>query len=212
MQEGLEDQGLEEIKSTAPNISTHWSKIVPGENGHEANRADYLPFEGGLIGSKGQPVPLALKVMPFVCFVLYQITYEPYTYYGSDSENYTAMFMVLLGFASVIGIILWRRYRRGFLNVYYRGTYIQPKGDNNIVNQNDWEFSVDLMISINSHVAPFINYEAGLELVEPMFTFVKTNKRSIFKDNSFTKIQATMVSSNPEDFEQRFPVEYATKE
>lgn len=207
IQEALEDQGLEEIKSTLPSISTHWSKVVPGENGHEANRADYLPFEGGLIGSKGQPVPLGLKIMPFVFFILFQITYNPYEY-----ENYAAMFMGFLGFSSIIAIILWRRYRRGFLNIYYRGTYIQPKGDNGASgHHNDWEFSIDLMISINSHVAPFINYEAGLALVEPMFTFVRTNERSIFEDNTFNKIQSTMISSNPEEFEQRFPVEYTNK-
>ncbi len=99
VEEALEDQGVTDINSTGPNIQTHWTKIVPGENGKEANFADYMPFEGGFTGRRGEAVPSWIRLAIFGAAAL--------VFLGATTQ---AVVLTVIGFLGAVGLSMYVAY------------------------------------------------------------------------------------------------------
>lgn len=199
VQEALEDQGVADITSFEPEIINHWSKVPHGQNGKEKNISDYCAFEGGLKGSKGEPVPtwltIAIIVTPIFFYFVNLATYSPY-----DPD--TSLFMTFLGFIAEMGLVYyawyWKTYKRGQVALLYRGIYQLPTDK----NTTGWRFSVDIMLSVD------VKKPIGLPLVKPVYQLITADLMNQLRPNNVIKRQPEKVSMVPQDFERRFPVEY----
>jgi hypothetical protein len=191
IQETLEDQGVADITEYYPSIINHWSKVPIGEGGQEKNTSDYCAFEGAIKGSRGEPVPVWLKVVaflfPFLGFTLAQ---------SAESPLVLVLFG-LLWLASLYGIWYWKKFRRGDVCMLYRGIYLQPLEAS---SQNSWTFSVDIMLSVN------IMKPIGKPLVEPVYQAITNNLLTEIKSTGNAKILPELISMVPDELERRFPI------
>lgn len=204
IQEALEDQGVADITTFDPEIITHWSKVPKFENGNEKNISDYCAFEGGLKGSKGEPVPVWLKVaiilVPMLGFMM-SANIGSDSYYDSDASRNATIVMMLTVLAT-LGLSYfawyWKTYKRGQVALLYRGIYQLPQDK----NTTGWQFSVDIMLSVD------VKKQIGLPTVKPAYELITQNLESLLRAESVIKEQPEKISMKPQDFETRFPVQY----
>ena len=193
LEESLEDQGVSDIKGEGPTVITHWTKVVPGENGKESNVADYMSFEGHISGRRGEPVPAWAKLGRILSIVL--------TFIGGAAQLPLLLILGLLGgFGFSLFIWYWNKFRCGQVTCLYRGTYMQPAEE---TRKNDWRFSLDLMCSIN------LEKEIGKAVVDPIYAYMETSLLNDISKSKGTRTQPELISRKKDSFEVRFPVQGA---
>ena len=196
IEEALEDQGVSDINSNGPNIQTHWTKIVPGENGKESNVADYMPFEGGFTGSRGEAVPSWVKLAIFGAAALVLL--------GGAAQVVALSILGILGVAGLsIFTWYWKTYRCGTVSMLYRGTYMKPENDS--ANPNDWRFSVDMMFSVNVK-KPMVGTAIGSEVVAPIYAYIESSLTNDLRSERTLRSMPELVSRKASDYEKRFPM------
>ena len=192
MEECLEDQGVSNIRASEPTVTKHWTKVVPGENGKEANVADYMSFEGWLTGRRGEPVPAWAKLGRILSLVFVPI--------GGMIDPAIATLAVLAAIGFSYFISYWNRYRCGQIYTLYRGTYMEPTDS---TRKNDWQFSMDLMVSIN------LEKPIGKAVVDPIYAYVEGALLRELSTSKGLRSQPELISLKKDQFEMRFPVKGA---
>ena len=194
IQDSLEDQGVADIKAYAPSLSTHWSKVPTGEGGNERNVSDYCVFEGGLKGSRGEPVPVWLKVLCVLAPVL--------GFMAANVANQGTLLVlgVLVGLGAFLYMSYLKKYRRGDVEMLYRGIYLAPEHLN--PGQLSWRFSVDLMFSVN------VKKPIGKPMVEPVYQAIVQDLLAQIKSNTKYKMLPELITLDPKALEARFPVQH----
>ena len=196
VEEALEDQGVASISGSGPSVSSYWTPLVPGENGTDTNVADYMSFEGGLTGKRGEPIPLWIKLGIVISFLIAQvlptITFEP---------------LVIVFWWIVTGVfaglaVYWRMYKKGTVAMRYRGTYTRQ----NTGQGHHGKFSVDLMFSVNVK-KPLFGEAIGMTVIEPIYNYIETSLCADLETSRPLRFLPEMVSRNKNDYEDRFPVE-----
>jgi hypothetical protein len=196
IEEALEDQGVTNVNSVGPVCVNHWTKVVPGENGHVANVADYMPFEGGFTGSRGEALPSFLKLAMFVTVLLALVLSALNPIVG------------LLGWIGAFGLAVfiwhWNTYRRGTVSMLYRGMYTIPDDDS--AKGNDWKFTVDMMFSVNVK-KPLIGEAIGSEVVAPIYAYIEESLRNDLTTTKGLRFLPELITRKRSQLEMRFPVE-----
>ena len=196
IEEALEDQGVSNVKPIGPVCTSYWTKVVPGENGLVANVADYIPFEGGFTGNRGEAVPSWVRLAIFGAGALFLL--------GGAAGVVALSILGILGAAGLsIFAWYWKTYRCGSITMLYRGMYTTAEDES--ADLNDWRFSVDMMFSVDVK-KPLFGTAIGSEVVAPIYAYVEESLRN---DLTTTKGQRTLpelVTRKPSELEKRFPV------